>query len=66
MIKSSASASITHYKLQNAKRESLLTQNQTASEEDMNASSDTEQENMNTLFFNYKMIKISINTKLKT
>jgi len=40
MTRNSAAASMTHYKLQNTKRESLLTQNQTASEEDMNASSD--------------------------
>jgi hypothetical protein len=64
MIRSSESASIAHYELWNARRESLLTQNQTASEKDMNASSNTEQENMNALFFDYKMIKISINTKL--
>jgi hypothetical protein len=30
----------------------------------MNASSDTEQENMNALFFDYEIIKISINTEL--
>jgi hypothetical protein len=64
MIKSSASMSIAHYEFQNARRESLLTQNWTTSEEDMNASSDTEQENMNVLFFDYEMIKISINAKL--
>jgi len=64
MIKSSASMSITHYELQNAKKESLLTQNWTALKENMNASSDTEQKNMNMLLFNYEMIKISINAKL--
>jgi hypothetical protein len=64
MIRSSESASIACYQLQNAKRESLLTQNRTASEEDTNASSDTEQENINMLFFDYKMIKIRINTEL--
>jgi hypothetical protein len=64
MIKSSESASIAHYELQNARRESLLTQNQTASEKDMNASSDTEQKNMNALLLNYKMIKIRISTEL--
>ncbi len=30
----------------------------------MNASSNTEEENMNTLFFDHEMIKISINTEL--
>jgi len=65
MIKSSESASIARYKLQNARRKSLLSQNQTASkEEDMNASSDTEEKNMNMLLFNYKMIKISISTEI--
>jgi len=57
--------SIAHYKLQNARRESLLSQNQTASEEeDMNASLNTEEKNMNALLFDHEMIKISISTKL--
>jgi len=65
MTRSSESASIACYDFQNARRESLLSQNQTASEEeDMNASSDTEEENMNVLLFDHEMIKISINTEL--
>ncbi len=57
--------SIAHYELQNAERESLLSQNWTASEEEnMNASLNTEEENMNMLFFDHEMIKISISTKL--
>ncbi len=67
MIRSteSESVSIAHYKLQNARRESLLSQNRTASkEEDMNASLNTEEENMNALLFNHEMIKISINEEL--
>ncbi len=57
--------SIAHYKLWNARKESLLSQNWTASEEeDMNASSDTEEKNMNALLFDHEMIKISISTKL--
>ncbi len=57
--------SIAHYDLQNARRESLLSQNWTASEEeDTNALSNTEEENMNALLFDHKMIKISISTKL--
>jgi len=65
MTRSSESASIARYELQNVRRESLLSQNQTASEEeDMNASSNTEEENMNTLLFNHEMIKISISTEL--
>ncbi len=65
MTRSSESASIARYKLQNARRESLLSQNWTVSEEeDTNASSNTEEENMNVLFFDHKMIKISISTEL--
>jgi len=57
--------SIARYELQNVRRESLLSQNQTASEEeDTNASLNTEEENMNVLLFNHEMIKISINTEL--
>ncbi len=50
----SESVSIARYELRNAKRESLLSQNRTASEE----------ENMNALLFNHEMIKISISTEL--
>ncbi len=68
MTRNSASMSIACYKLQNARRESLLSQNWTASEseeeENMNASSNTEEKNMNTLLFDYKIIKISFNTEL--
>jgi hypothetical protein len=61
----SKSVSIARYKLQNARRESLLSQNQTASEEeDMNVSLNTEKENTNVLLFNHEMIKISISTEL--
>jgi len=67
MIRSSESVSIAHYELQNARKKSLLSQNQTASEEEnMNASLNTEEENMNTLLFDHEMIKISISTKLNT
>jgi len=65
MTRSSESASIARYELQNARRESLLSQNRTVSEEeDTNVSSNTEEENMNVLLFNHEMIKISINTEL--
>ncbi len=61
----SKSVSIARYKLQNARRESLLSQNQTASEEEnMNVSLNTEKENTNVLLFNHEMIKISISTEL--
>ncbi len=61
----SESVSTTHYELQNAERESLLSQNWTASEEeDTNASLNIEEKNMNALFFNHEMIKISISTEL--
>jgi len=61
----SESVSIAHYELQNAKRESLLSQNQTASEEeDMNVSLNIKEKNMNTLLFDHEMIKISISTEL--
>ncbi len=50
----SESVSMTRYETQNAERESLLSQNQTASEE----------ENTNALFFNHEIIKISISTEL--
>jgi len=66
MTRSSESVSIAHYDLQNVRREFLLSQNWTASEEeDMNVSSNTEEENTNALFFDHEMIKISINTELK-
>ncbi len=69
MIKSteleSESVSTTHYELQNAERESLLSQNWTASEEEnTNASLNIKKENMNALLFNHEMIKISISTEL--
>ncbi len=65
MTRSSESASIARYELQNARRESLLSQNRTASEEeDTNASLNTEEENMNALLFDHEIIKISINTEL--
>ncbi len=61
----SESVSIARYELQNARRESLLSQNQTASEEEnTNVSSNTEEENMNALLFDHKMIKISISIEL--
>ncbi len=61
----SKSVSIARYDFQNVRRESLLSQNQTASEEeDINASSNIKEENMNMLFFDYKMIKINISTEL--
>ncbi len=57
--------SIAHYELQNARRESLLSHNQVASEEeDTNAMLNIEKKNTNTLLFDYKMIKISINEEL--
>jgi len=67
MIRSTESESVStaHYELQNARRESLLSQNRTVSEEEgMNVSLNTEKENTNTLFFDHEMIKISINTEL--
>jgi len=68
MIRSTESelVSIACYNFQNVRRESLLSQNQAASEEEkgMNAMSNTEEENMNALFFVYEMIKISINEEL--
>jgi len=61
----SESMNITCYELQNARRESLLSQNRTASEEeDTNASLNTEEENTNALLFNHEMIKISISIEL--
>jgi len=65
MTRSSESVSIARYELRNARRESLLSQNQTASEEEgTNASLNTEEENMNVLLFDHQMIKISINIEL--
>ncbi len=56
---------MTRYETRNAERESLLSQNWTASEEeDTNALSNIEEENTNMLFFDHEMIKISISTKL--
>ncbi len=61
----SESVSIAHYELRNARRESLLSQNWTASEEeDKNASLNTEEKNTNALLFDHEMIKISINEEL--
>ncbi len=62
----SESVSIAHYDFQNVRRESLLSQNRAALEEekDMNAMSNIKEENMNALLFIYKMIKISINEEL--
>ncbi len=61
----SESVSIARYELQNARRKSLLSQNQTASEEEnMNTSSNIEEENMNALLFDHEMIKISISIEL--
>ncbi len=61
----SESVSIACYDFQNVRRKSLLSQNWTASEEEnTNASSDTEEKNMNMLLFNHEMIKISISTEL--
>ncbi len=65
MTRSLKSASIAYYELQNARRESLLSQNWIASEKDMNVSLNIkEKKNMNALFFNHEMIKISNNTEL--
>jgi len=61
----SESVSIARYDFRNVRRESLLPQNQAASEEEgTNASSNTEEKNMNALLFDHEMIKISINTEL--
>jgi len=61
----SESVSIAHYELQNARRESLLSYNRVASEEEgINIMLNIEEKNMNALLFNYKMIKISINEEL--
>ena len=63
----SESVSIAHYDFWNVRRESLLSQNWTASEEEgMNASSDTKEKNTNMLLFDHEMIKISISTELNT
>jgi hypothetical protein len=63
MIKNSESASIAHFEHWNSRRESLLSRNRI--EEDMNVLlKETELKNMNTLSFNYKMTRISINTEL--
>ncbi len=62
----SESVSIACYNFQNVRRESLLSQNQAASEKEkgMNVMLNTEEKNMNALLFIYEMIKISINEKL--
>ncbi len=65
MTRSSESVSIARYELQNARRESLLSQNRTASkEEDTNASLNTEEKITNALLFDHEVIKISISTEL--
>ncbi len=69
MIKSteleSESVSTTRYETRNAERESLLSQNWTASEEEnTNALLNIEEKNTNALLFDHKMIKISISTEL--
>ncbi len=56
---------MTRYETQDAERKSLLSQNQTASEEeDTNASLNIKEENTNALLFNHEIIKISISTEL--
>ncbi len=61
----SESVSIAHYDFWNVRRESLLSQNWTASEEeDTNVLSDIKEKNMNMLLFDHEMIKISISTEL--
>ncbi len=61
----SESVSTACYELQNVEKKSLLSQNQTASEEeDMNTSLNIKEENMNTLLFDHEMINISISTEL--
>jgi len=67
MIRSteSESVSIARYNFQNVRKESLLSQNRAASEEeDTNVSSNTEEKNTNALLFDHKMIKIKINIEL--
>ncbi len=67
MIRSteSESVSIARYNFQNVRKESLLSQNRAASEEeDTNVSSNTEEKNTNALLFGHKMIKININIEL--
>ena len=57
--------STTRYETRDAERESLLSQNRTASEEEgTNASSNIEEEDTNALLFDHEMIKISISTEL--
>ena len=56
---------MTRYETQDAERKSLLSQNQTASEEeDTNASLNIKEKNTNALLFNHEIIKISISTEL--
>jgi len=67
ITRSSESVSIACYKLQNARRELLLSQNQTASESEeknMNVSLNIKEKNMNALLFDHEIIKISISTEL--
>ncbi len=55
--------SIAHYDFQNARKESLLSQNQVISE-DMNAKSNIKEKNINEWSFDFKVIKINIKKKL--
>jgi len=67
MIRSteSKSVSIARYNFQNVRRESLLSQNRAASEEeDTNVLLNTEEKNTNALLFDHEMIKIKINIEL--
>ncbi len=57
--------SITRYELRSIKRELFLLQNRTVLEKNTNAPLNIKQENTKTLLFNLKIIKISINMKLK-
>jgi len=67
MIRSteSKSVSIARYNFQNVRRESLLSQNRAASEEEhTNVLLNTEEKNTNALLFDHEMIKIKINIEL--
>ncbi len=57
--------SIARYNFQNVRRESLLSQNRAASEEeDTNVLLNTKEKNTNALLFDHEMIKININIEL--
>ncbi len=65
MARSLEPASVSRYEHRNARRESLLLQNRTVPEEGTNAlPEETEQEDTNALPFDYRIIRISISTKL--